>query len=304
MAHSDNYLQPSHDHSGKTIPKLWLTLLLNLGISIAQIIGGLISNSMALISDAVHNLSDTGSIGVSLVARTFANKKANQRMTFGYRRADIIGAFINLILLVVISLFLVKEGIERFLSPQEIDGNIMFWVALAGLAGNVFSVMILHADSKESLNIKSTYVHLFWDAIASLAVIIGGVLVLFYDLYIIDPILTVCIALYILRTSYRLLKETVTILMEATPAEIDVSVIKKELESLPLVEDVHHIHVWNIDENMKMMECHVRIPQSDSGKLESVKSDIKQSLSESFGISHSAIEFELKPCGRPAHKPG
>lgn len=301
MAHSNNHSH-SHDHSDKSIPKLWFTLFLNLGISIAQIIGGVISNSMALISDAVHNLSDTGSIGISLVARTYARKEADKQMTFGYRRADIIGAFINLIVLVAVSLFLIKEGIERYISPQEIDGTIMFWVALAGLVGNVLSVIILHADSKESLNIKSAYIHLFWDAVASLAVIVGGLLILFYDLFIIDPLLTIGIALYILQTSYKLLKETVGILMEATPADIDIGSIKKELEKLSSVQDVHHIHVWKIDENKKMLECHALIPESESSNLESIKAEIKQVLSDSFDITHSAIEFELKPCGEEAHE--
>lgn len=208
----------SHDHSDKAVSRLWITLFLNLGITIAQLIGGVISNSMALISDAVHNLSDTGSIGVSLIARTFANKKADKQMTFGYRRADIIGAFINLIILVAVSLFLIKEGVERFLHPEEIDGTVMFWVALLGLTGNVLSVFILHADSKKSLNIKSAY-----------------------------------------------------------------------------------IHVWKIDENKKMLECHTQIDEAQSRNLEEIKSDLKTCLSERFGITHSAIEFELTPCEKPSH---
>jgi len=297
MAHSH-----THDHTGKTISRLWITFFLNLGISIAQLIGGFISNSMALISDAVHNLSDTGSVGVSLVARKYANKSADKQMTFGYRRADIIGAFINLIILIAVSLFLVKEGIERFLQPEEIDGSIMFWVALIGLTGNVLSVLILHSDSKESLNIKSAYVHLFWDAAASLSVIVGGVLILYYDLYIIDPILTIGIALYILYTTYNMLRETISILMEATPEDINVDSIKNELESISHVLDVHHIHVWKIDEHQKMLECHVLIDKSHSSLLEEIKSNIKACLSHRFDITHSAIEFELEPCESSVHQ--
>ena len=296
MAHSH-----SHDHTGKTISRLWFTFFLNLGISIAQLIGGFLSNSMALISDAVHNLSDTGSVGVSLVARKYADKSADKQMTFGYRRADIIGAFINLIILIGVSLFLIKEGVERFLHPEEIDGSIMFWVALIGLIGNVLSVLILHSDSKKSLNIKSAYVHLFWDAAASLAVIVGGVLILYYDLYIIDPILTIGIALYLLYTTFNMLRETVSILMEATPQDVHIDSIKNELESISHVRDVHHIHVWKIDEHQKMLECHVHIDKSHSNLLEEIKSDIKACLSDRFDITHSAIEFELKPCESSTH---
>ncbi|HMB42189.1 MAG TPA: cation diffusion facilitator family transporter, partial [Balneolaceae bacterium] len=154
----------------------------------------------------------------------------------------------------------------------------------------------------ESLNIKSATIHLFWDAMASLAVIIGGILILFYDLFIVDPILTIAIALYIMYTSYGLLKQTLSILMEATPSDIDVNAIKKELEQIRIVQDVHHIHVWKMDEHETMMECHVLIPESDSSSLESIKSEIKQRLSDSFGITHSAIEFELQPCEEPAHE--
>jgi len=297
MAHSH-----THDHTGKTISRLWITFFLNLGISIAQLIGGFISNSMALISDAVHNLSDTGSVGVSLVARKYANKSADKQMTFGYRRADIIGAFINLIILIAVSLFLVKEGIERFLEPQEIDGSIMFWVALVGLTGNVLSVYILHSDSKRSLNVKSAYVHLIGDAAASFAVIAGGVLILYYDLFIIDPILTIGIAIYIMYSCYQMLKETISILMEATPEDIDVDSIKHELESVSHVQDVHHIHVWKIDENQKMLECHVYIEESQSSQLEKIKSELKQRLSDRFDITHSAIEFELEPCESSVHQ--
>lgn len=296
MAHSH-----THSYSGKTISRLWITFFLNLGISVAQLIGGFLSNSMALISDAVHNLSDTGSIGVSLIARTFARKDANKQMTFGYRRADIIGAFINLIILVAVSLFLIKEGIERFLQPQEIDGSIMFWVALVGLTGNVLSVYILHSDSKSSLNIKSAYVHLIGDAAASFAVIAGGVLVLYYDLFIVDPILTIGIAIYIMYSSYRMLQETISILMEATPEDVDIDSIKNELESVSNVKDVHHIHVWKIDEHHKMLECHVYIDESQSSKIEKIKSDIKACLSDRFDITHSAIEFELEPCESSTH---
>ncbi|PKD42488.1 cation diffusion facilitator family transporter [Rhodohalobacter barkolensis] len=298
MAHTH-----SHDHTGKAISRLWFTFFLNLGISVAQLIGGFLSNSMALISDAVHNLSDTGSVGVSLVARKYANKSADKQMTFGYRRADIIGAFINLIILIGVSLFLVKEGIERFLQPEEIDGSIMFWVALVGLVGNVLSVYILHSDSKRSLNIKSAYVHLFWDAAASLTIIVGGVLILYYDLYIIDPILTIGIALYILYTTYNMLRETVSILMEATPEDIHVDSIKDELESISHVRDVHHIHVWKVDEHQKMLECHAHIDKSYSSLLEEIKSEIKACLSDRFDITHSAIEFELEPCESSTHHP-
>lgn len=303
MAHSHNHSHHGHSHSFEesTETRLWISLFLNLGISVAQLIGGFISNSLALISDAVHNLSDTGSIGISLVARKYAVKSATTQKTFGYRRADIIGAFINLIILVIVSLFLIKEGMERFFAPETIDGALMFWIALVGLVGNVVSVILLHAGSKRSLNIKSTYIHLIWDAAASLAVIIGGVLVLYFDFYIIDPILTIAIALYILYTSYELLRQTIDILMESVPADINVREIKRELEQIPRVLDIHHVHVWNLDEHQMLLECHARIDEEEASNLEEIKNDIKEKLEVSFQITHSTIEFELKPCRDRTH---
>ena len=298
----------SHDHGhhhglkDQTERRLWISLFLNLGITVAQLIGGFISNSLALISDAIHNLSDTGSLGISLVARKYSRKKATREKTFGYRRADIIGAFINLIILVLVSLFLIKEGIERFFQPETINGSIMFWVAFAGLAGNVISVMLLHSGSKKSLNIKSAYIHLVWDAAASLAVIVGGLLVLYFDLFIIDPVLTIAIALYILYTSYELLKQTIDILMESTPSDIEIENVKESLEEIPRVIDVHHIHIWNLDENENLLECHALIDEKNARQIEEIKGKMKLKLNEEFDITHSTIEFELRPCREPSHK--
>ena len=287
--------------SPNTEKRLWIALALNLGITIAQFIGGIVSNSLALISDAVHNLSDTSSLGVSLFAQKVSGKKPDKQKSFGYKRAEIIGAFGNLVVLVIVALFLIKEGIARLLAPEGIDGVMMFWVALIGLAGNLFSVILLHADSRKSLNIKSSYIHLLWDAIASVAVLLGGLLIWAYGLYIVDPILTIAIALYILFNSYQLLKETVNILMEAVPDHLDIDEIETALESLNSVLDVHHMHIWNLNEHQLLLECHVRIDKKDAPEMEQIKEDIKIFLASQYRITHSTIEFEFKPCEEPHH---
>lgn len=275
---------------------------MNLGITFVQFGGGLVANSLALISDAVHNLSDSSSLGVSLVARRISRRQADRRNTFGYRRAEIIGAFVNLIVLVLVALFLVREGIERLLQPEAIDGLLMFIIAGVGLFGNVVSVVLLHADSKHSLNIKSAYTHLLWDAIGSVAVILGGVLVMAFGWYVVDPIITIAVAFYILWTSYGMLKETVGILMEAASADTDVTGIRDALEGVDSVQDVHHIHVWNLDEHETLLECHVRIAEQHVSALERIKADVKAMLEQKFGITHSTIEFELTPCGEQRHE--
>jgi cobalt-zinc-cadmium efflux system protein len=175
MAHDHNHHHHHHHNlEDASIGKLWISIALNLIITLAQFVGGILSNSLALLSDAVHNLNDTASLGISLVARKISKKGANQRKTFGYKRAEIIGAFINLITLVIVALFLVKEGFERFFDPQEIDGYTMFYVAIVGLLGNVITAALLYKDSKDNLNMKSAYIHILSDAFSSVGVIIGG----------------------------------------------------------------------------------------------------------------------------------
>lgn len=281
--------------------RLWITLGLNLGITLAEFIGGILSNSLALISDAVHNLSDSSSLGVSLVARKVSERSPDSRRTFGYRRAEIIGAFVNLIVLVIVAAFLIREGIERLFAPEGIDGLLMFWVALGGLLGNVLSVIILHADSTRSLNIRSSYIHLFWDAVSSVAVIISGLLVWLFGVYILDPIVTILVALYILWTTWGLLGETIGILMESSAPGTDISEIERTLETVPSVIDVHHVHVWQLDEHETLLECHAQIDSAEADSLEHIKGALKSILDERFGIHHSTIEFEFTPCDDRKH---
>lgn len=298
MGHSHSHHHPRTDKAEK---RLWITIFLNLGITLAQVVGGLLSNSLALISDALHNFSDTTSLIISLGARKISKWSPDKNKTFGYKRAEIIGAFINLMALVFIAFFLIKEGAERMFAPEGVDGIIVMWIALISVVGNVISVMILHADSKESLNIKSAYIHLFWDAVSSIAVIIAGLLIWLYDFYIIDPILTILIALYILWHSYHLLKEIIDILMESTPAELSVNEVKSTIEKLPRVLDAHHIHVWNLNEHNRLLECHIYIRRDDLSFMEEIKSSVKELLRVEFSITHSTLEFELEPCEELHH---
>lgn len=304
MSHDHHHGHHHHHHTGNdsTAGRLWITIALNLIITIAEFVGGLLSNSLALLSDAVHNLNDTLSLGISLIARKFSKKKANQDKTFGYKRAEIIGAFINLITLVLVALFLIKESIERFFDPQPIDGFTMFWVAVIGLLGNFISAALLFRDSKDNLNIKSAYIHILSDGLSSVGVIIGGWLILRYEWYIIDTILTLMIGAYILWHSWHMLSETIDILMEATPSEIDIDRLKASMLAVDDVCGVHHIHVWRLDENEIMLESHVVIEEQDLGNMEHIKSELKKKLHDKFGITHSTLEFEFEPCREQFHE--
>lgn len=302
-----NYHDHGHHHhhhgDNQTEGRLWISIILNFIITVAEFIGGIISGSLALLSDALHNLNDTTSLGISLVARKISKKEANREKTFGYKRAEIIGAFVNLITLVIIALFLIKEGIERFYNPQPIDGMVMFIVAVIGLLGNVITAILLYRSSKENLNIRSAYIHIMSDAFSSVGVILAGILIIMYELYIIDTILTLVIAGYILWHSYYMLRKTINILMESTPADIEIPEIRQAMSKVGGVLDVHHLHVWRLDEKNILLESHVVIDEDDMNQMEAIKSSLKQLLGSNFNIHHSTLEFEFEPCDEHAHSP-
>ena len=287
--------------SDSTSVRLWISIALNLIITVAEIAGGIISNSLALLSDALHNFSDTASLGISLTARTISGKEATADKTFGYRRAEIIGAFINLVTLVLISLFLLKEGVQRFISPEPIDGAVMLVVAIVGLLGNVITALLLHAKSKDNINIRSAYIHIMTDALSSVGVIIGGLLVLYFQLYLVDAALTVAIGLYILWHTYHLLKSTIDILMESTPDSIDLDEVIRAMTTVKNVQDIHHVHIWRLDEKQICLESHVAIKPEDLPCMEQIKHRIKELLDSRFGITHSTLEFEFESCGNPQY---
>lgn len=303
MAHSHDYGHNHHHGEGQTEGRLWISIFLNFMITLAEFIGGIISGSLSLLSDALHNLNDTASLGISLVARKISKKEANRDKTFGYQRAEIIGAFINLITLVIIALFLIKEGIERFYNPQPIDGMVMFIVAIVGLLGNVITALLLYRSSKENINIRSAYVHIMSDALSSVGVIIAGILILQYQLYIIDTILTLVIAGYILWQSYHMLRKTIDILMESTPKGLELSAIQTAMAGVNGVLDIHHLHVWRLDEHNILLESHVVIDEEDMNQMESIKSTLKTLLSNNFNIHHSTLEFEFEPCEERTKSP-
>lgn len=301
MAH-DHKHHHHHNIDDTSIWKLWISIFLNLAITIAEFIGGILSNSLALLSDAVHNLNDTLSLVISLVARKISKKGVNQSKTFGYKRAEIIGAFINLITLVIVAAFLIKEGVERFFDPQPIDGFTMFWVAIIGLIGNFATAALLFKESKDSLNLKSAYIHILSDGLSSVGVIIGGWLVYTYNWYIVDTILTLIIGAYILFHSYHMLRETINILMQAKPENLDVERLTSEMQATEGVCGVHHLHVWRLDESQVMLECHIVINKEDVSQMEEIKSSLKKLLHDSFDIFHSTLEFEFEPCSAHHHE--
>jgi cobalt-zinc-cadmium efflux system protein len=287
----------NHDVSSVKGINLLITMLLNLIITAAEVIGGLYSGSLSLISDALHNLSDALSIVISYLANRMSKKSNDEKRTFGYKRSTILAAVINSTVLIVISFFLFKEAYFKFITPEKINGAIVIWVALIGLLANALGAYLLHKGSKEDMNMKSAYLHLFSDALSSIGVVVGGIVIYYFNIYWIDPLLTVIIGLYILKESYEILKQAINILMQGTPENIDINEVAEELEEIETIKDVHHVHIWGLNENTIFFEAHVNLKDdiliSETSK---VYENIEHELKEHFGITHITIQFEFNCC--------
>lgn len=288
-----------HAHGADTDGATWklvLSIVLNLAITVAEFVAGMVAGSLALMADAAHNLNDAGSLGVSLYARRIAGRAPDPRRTFGYRRAEVVGAFVNLVTLVLIAVYLLTEAVQRFADPRTVDGELMVVVASVALVANVGTALLLYRSSRGSLNIRSAFVHIVADAMASVAVIVGGILVSGWGLYVVDSVLTGGISVYILVQSYWMLRRTIRILMNSAPPGFDIEELVGAMEAIENVEDVHHVHVWQLDERRTACEAHVVVSHRDLAEIEAVKSAIKKRLTESFGIEHTTLEFEFDAC--------
>jgi len=290
-------MQHNHFHREPSKKKLLLIVLLNALITIAEFIGCILSNSLALISDAFHNLSDTMAIIISYAAMVIGRKRSTQKNTFGFKRIEILAALFNAVVLIVVSIYLFYEAYNRFFNPEPIKGMLMFIVASIGLAGNLISVLLLHKDSSHNLNIRAAYLHLFGDTLSSVGVIIGSALIYFWNVYWIDPMLTVIIGLVILRGSWKIIKETVEILMQASPANLDLEIIKTELEKHPEIKNIHHIHAWRLSDTITHFQCHADIKNNISiGEADKIRNELELVLQKKFRIDHITIQMEYDAC--------
>jgi cobalt-zinc-cadmium efflux system protein len=276
---------------------LRISVWLNLIIALAEVVGGLLANSLSLLSDALHNLGDGLALLFAYVANKVGKRDATRRKTFGYKRIEILSAFINSMVLIAISVYLFVEAIRRFLNPAEVDGTIMLIVAIIGLLANVISVIILHKDSAHNLNVKAAYLHLIGDTLSSVAVIGGGVLIYFYDMHWVDPLITVLIGAYILKEAVSIVKETVDILMQGTPKDLDLDKVQEAIEQMPGIKNIHHVHTWSMDEKQFHFEAHVDLEKdimvSDSTHMQQ---EIEKMLNKRFGIYHVTLQFEHDAC--------
>ena len=233
----------SHSHHQVQGKNLLYSIVLNIVITVAQIIGGFISGSLALLSDALHNFSDVLSLIFSYIAHKLSRKKASVNQTFGYKRAEIIAAFVNAMTLIIVALFLVYEAIERFSNPQKIEFGLVIWLSILGIVANGLSVMLLKNDADKNLNMKSAYLHLFTDMLASVAVLVGGLLMKYFQWLWVDSVLTLAIAIYLIVVGVDLLKKSTQMLMLFTPSHININNIIHEVHQISGISKLHHIHV-------------------------------------------------------------
>jgi cobalt-zinc-cadmium efflux system protein len=273
---------------------LLFSILLNIVITVAQVVGGIISGSLALLSDALHNFSDVISLIISYVAHKLSRRKASTSQTFGLKRSELVAAFVNALTLVVLAIYLSYEAITRFFEPVFIQPGLVIWMSIIGIVANGLSVVLLHKDASHNLNMKSAYLHLLTDMMASVAVLIGGLMMKYFELYWVDSVMTLLIAIYLLIVGADLLKSSTKMLMLFTPEHIDIKEIVREVHKIPGVNKLHHIHVWHLNEEELHLEAHLDCTEDITmSQFNTLSLQVEDVLYEKFGINHVNIQPEF-----------
>jgi len=287
MGHNHSH---NHEVQGKN---LVYSILLNLLITVAQLVGGIISGSLALLSDALHNFSDVLSLLFSLIAHRLSRKKASINNTFGFKRAELIAAFVNAATLVIVAFFLIYGAIERFFAPHYIEPGLVIWMALLGIIVNGLSAVLLQKDAEHNINMKSAYLHLLTDMMASIAVLVGGLLMKFYAWFWVDSVLTIAIAVYLIVVGVKLLLESTKMLMLFTPDHIDIKELVREVHKIEGVGKLHHIHVWHLNDEELHLEAHLDcLKDIKMSEFNEILHQIEKVLLEKFHINHINIQPE------------
>lgn len=288
--HHDDHSHGHHHHHTSNIKVLFFSFIIIFLFMIIEAIGGILTNSLSLISDAGHMLSDAAAMGLSLVAFKIGERKATMDKTYGYRRFEIIAAFINGAALIIIALFIFYEAIQRFVEPPIVNGSMII-IAIIGLIINiVVAWLLMRGDSKENLNLRSALLHVIGDLLGSVGAIVAGILILLFGWNIADPIASVIVAILIIFSGFRITKDSMNILMEGKPENINVTAIKESLSKMDGIEDVHDLHVWSITSEFPTLSCHLIVNESTN------RDDLLQRANElihhHFHISHCTIQME------------
>lgn len=297
MAHGHHH----HHDPAAGDRRLWAAIAVNLGLTLAQIVGGLLAGSLALIADALHNFSDAVALILAVGARHIARRPADATMTFGYGRAEVVAALVNYTSLILIGLYLVYEAVTRLFDPQGVDGWLVVWIAGLALAVDLVTAALTFRLSKTSMNIRAAFLHNLADALGSVAVIVAGVLILVWDWRLADPLVTLLIAGYILWQSFAEIGPVIRVLMLGAPRETDTGAVVAALRDVEGVAEVHHAHLWQMQEHETSLEAHLVLTDAAWERAEAVKAAARAVLA-GFGIGHSTLELERRD-GGCAHAP-
>ncbi len=295
--HHHGHHHHHHDVDNMSDHKLLWVTILNFSITLVQVVGGLISNSLSLLSDALHNLGDSSAIFIAFLAGKRSRKRADEQHTFGYKRVEILAALFNGIVLIAICLFLFVEAYERFTHPEPIKGLMMLIVASFGLLANLISVFILNKDKEHNLNVKAAYLHLMGDTLSSVAVILGGLAIWLWNIDWLDPLITVLVGIYIIYHTWDVIKQTVDILMQTVPKNINIKEIKHQVEQLKEVDNIHHLHIWKLNDKQTFFEAHVNLKNNvNMVEMMKIKQEIEHLLKHSFNINHITLQMGYDCC--------
>ena len=268
-------------------------VVVNMVLTLAQVVGGLLSGSLALIADALHNFSDAISLIIAFFARKIARRPADESMSFGYGRAEVVAALVNYTTLVVLALYLIYEGILRMLEPQPINGWLVVWIAVIALMVDLLTAALTYSMSKHSMNIRAAFLHNLADALGSVAVILAGTCVILWGWTWVDPVVTLLIAGYILWHVKAEAGGVIRVLMLGSPPDMEMSEGIAAMRAVPGVKDLHHLHLWQMEEHRAALQAHVVIDESDNGRQQQIGARIKQTLRDRFGIGHTTLDIEL-----------
>jgi cobalt-zinc-cadmium efflux system protein len=292
--------EPHHHHhhhsraeQGK---KLLIIFFFSVGLMLIEIAGGFLSGSLALLSDAGHMLTDALAVLLSYLAIYWSRKPATATRTYGYHRTEIFASLINGITLLGVSGFIFYEAINRFVHPQLIRIDILLAVAIIGLAGNLAGMLLLRRESEDNLNIRGTFFHLLGDALSSVGVIVGGVVIAFTGWVVIDPVISILIGGIVLRSAVDLVLESGEVLLEATPRDIDIDALKKDVESIAGVRELHEIHIWTITSGLRALSGHLLIDNITTREGQKIVCAVRELLARNYNISHTTLEAECDSC--------
>jgi cobalt-zinc-cadmium efflux system protein len=290
-----------HHHeaeSGNLDRRLWASAALNLGITLVELIGGLWAGSLALLADAAHNLTDVGALGLAIFARRLGRRAPTPRHTYGLKRAEVVAALINAAALIAISALIGREAVSRLLHPAPVHGSVMLVAAVVAFAGNVASVLLLRAHSTEDINVRSAFLHLAQDALASLAVVVAALFARTAAGRYVDPAAAILIGIVVLRSAISIVWESLHTLLEAAPAGMDVEQLAGAVaRRFPGVR-LHHVHAWEVGPGQRVLTAHMKVGAATLLEAEGIAADVRSFLHQEWGITHATLEAEANGCGR------